>query len=66
MHVLVDACSSSRPLERTVALDRLRQSGALLTTVESAVFELLGDSQHPQFKALSKLVVERGKTEVVF
>ncbi len=39
--VLVDAVGSRFPRDRDVALDRMRSTGVELTTVESAVFELL-------------------------
>ena len=35
---------------------RLRDAGAFLTTSESVVFELLGDSKHPHFKEVQALV----------
>ena len=41
------------------ALRRLEQAGAVLTTVEAVAFEWIGDSAHPQFKAVSKLVIAR-------
>eukprot|EP00435_Cladocopium_sp_Y103_P016917 s2480_g4.t1 len=36
VHVLADGVSSQRPLDREVALDRLRQAGCYVTTMESA------------------------------
>ena len=35
---------------------RLRNAGAFVTTSESVIFELLGDSKHPQFKEVQALV----------
>ena len=55
VYVLADACSSQKPSDRRVALGRLSQLGACVTTTESAVFELLGDFAHPSAKKLSKL-----------
>ena len=37
-------------VDRMVALSRLRQSGAFLTTSESLVLQLLRDSSHPRFR----------------
>lgn len=34
----------------------MRQCGAFITTSESVLFELMGDSKHPQFKELQALV----------
>ena len=56
VHVVVDAVSSQRVLDRKVALDQLKQAGAVLTTAESLVMTLLGDSKHPQFKAVAGLL----------
>jgi hypothetical protein len=39
----------------------MERAGAVLTTVEATAFEWLGGSDHPQFKAVSKLVQERMK-----
>ncbi|CAK4084932.1 unnamed protein product [Aphanomyces euteiches] len=56
VHVPVDAVSSSTSLLRSVAFERLKQSGVYLTTVESVIFQLVGDSNHPQFRAISSLI----------
>ncbi|KAH9101110.1 hypothetical protein Ae201684P_007296 [Aphanomyces euteiches] len=53
VHVPVDAVSSSTSLLRSVAFE---QSGVYLTTVESVIFQLVGDSNHPQFRAISSLI----------
>lgn len=45
-----------RSHDRAVALRRMRDAGAVLTTAESALFDLLRDSQHPNFKAVSGLL----------
>lgn len=50
--ILADAVGSRRPFDRDIALDRMRQLGATVTTAESAIFELLGRADSPQFKAL--------------
>ncbi|KAF0717532.1 Aste57867_2240 [Aphanomyces stellatus] len=58
VHVPVDAVSSSTALLRSTALERLTQSGVYLTSVESIIFQLVGDSKHPDFRALSNLIKE--------
>ena len=60
VHVPVDAVSSTRSFDRTVALKRLEASGATLTTSESVIFQLLEDSKHAQFRSISKLIKEHG------
>ena len=43
-------CPLPSQVDRMVALSRLRQSGAFLTTSESLVLQLLRDSSHPRFR----------------
>jgi nicotinamidase-related amidase len=63
VHVIVDAVSSQQALDRQVALKRLQQSGAFLTTAQSAAFMLMQTADHENFKAVSKLTVEHMKLE---
>lgn len=37
-------------VDRLVALSRMRQSGAFLSTSEGLILQLMGDAAHPQFK----------------
>jgi isochorismate hydrolase len=66
VHILVDGVSSSRALERGVALRRMAQAGAYLTTAESLIFMLVGSAGHPQFRAISGLIKEHGQVENPF
>ena len=59
VYIAADACASRYPADRDMALRRLERAGAIITTAETAVFEWLGGSTHPQFKAVSALVQER-------
>lgn len=54
--VVADAVSSRRPLDRQIAFELLRQSGAVVTTAESAIFEWLQHAADPKFKDVLKLV----------
>jgi len=54
--VVVDAVCSRSKHNFKNAIARLRQAGCIITNTESVLFEWLGDAQHPQFKALSKLI----------
>ncbi|OQS05937.1 peptidase [Thraustotheca clavata] len=56
VHIPVDAVSSSTSFLRTMGIERLKESGAFLTSVESIVFQLTEDSKHPSFKAISNLI----------
>ncbi|NWV30786.1 ISOC2 protein, partial [Grantiella picta] len=57
-HVVVDACSSRSQAERALALARMRQAGAFLSTFESVVLLLLRDAADPRFKQILPLIKE--------
>jgi hypothetical protein len=52
----VDGIGSRRPLDRDVAIDRMRQAGAVITTTESVIFELTGDAGSKEFRTILKVV----------
>ena len=55
--VIVEDCVSSRRLnDKQMAVNRMRRMGAVITTYESVLFELLRYSGTEEFKAISKLV----------
>jgi nicotinamidase-related amidase len=55
--VVVEDCISSRNFnDRAVAIERMRREGAVITTYESILFELLRFSGTDQFKAISRIV----------
>jgi nicotinamidase-related amidase len=54
--VCADAITSRRPLDRDIAIARMRQAGAIITTVESAIFELLGQASGDSFKQILRIV----------
>ena len=55
-YVLADAVGSRRPGDYSVALDRLRAAGAVVTTVEAAIFELLERAGTELFKRMLPVV----------
>ena len=61
LHVFlpVDALAARGARDHDVALRRLEQAGAVLTTAEAVAFEWMGDAKHPQFKAVSAMVIAR-------
>lgn len=55
----VDAIRSQNAEDCQVALRRMENAGMTLTTVQSLLFEWCETAEHPQFKALSRLVTGR-------
>lgn len=56
VHVLTDAVTSRTHANQQVGLDLARGAGAILTSTETVVFDLLGRAGSDDFKALSKLI----------
>ena len=56
VYILTDGISSQRDFDRKTALLRMEKAGAILTTAESAIFEILGDSKHPDFKKVLNIL----------
>jgi nicotinamidase-related amidase len=55
--VLIEDCVSSRNLnDKNIAVERMRQEGAIISTYESILFELLEVSGTEKFKEISKIV----------
>lgn len=59
--VPVDAIAARGAIDHDTALRRLELAGAIPTTAEAVAFEWVRDAAHPQFKAISKLVIERSE-----
>jgi nicotinamidase-related amidase len=55
-YVVADAVGSRRDTDHTIALERLRDCGAVITTVESAIFEMLREAGTAQFKQILPLL----------
>ncbi len=51
-----DAVTGRRAVDQELALQAARSAGAMVLSVETLLFMLLGDSKHPAFKAVSKLL----------
>ena len=54
--VVADACASRRAENEALALDRLRQAGVAVVSVEMVLFEWLHRAGTPEFKELSALI----------
>ena len=61
VHVAADAIGSRVSTDRETALQRMRDSGATITTTESAIFELCETASAPEFKQISQLIRQRGQ-----
>ena len=57
VHVVRDAVISRTPENRDVGLALIERAGALITTTETVVFDLLQRAGSDDFKALSRLIV---------
>ena len=56
VHVAQDAVSSRTEENRALGLHKMEQAGAVVTSVEAALFELLGAAGTPEFKEIQRLV----------
>lgn len=54
--VAADAIGSRDPADRAAGIDRARLHGAEIVTSEMVLFEWLGDSRHPRFRQVQKLL----------
>ena len=57
VHVPADAVGSRHQLDYERGLERMERAGAVVNTVEAALFELLERAGTPQFKAVQKLIL---------
>lgn len=57
VHVPADAVGSRHELDYERGLERLERAGAVVGTVEAALFELLERAGTPEFKAVQKLIL---------
>lgn len=56
VHVVADAVSSRTSENKLLALERMRQSGIYITSVEMILFMLMNKAGTDEFKAISKLI----------
>lgn len=56
VHVAADAVASRTDANRELGLRKMADSGAIVTSVEMALFELLGAAGSDEFRAIQRLV----------
>lgn len=54
--IVTDAISSRTLENKEVAIQKMTSLGAEVTSVEMALFELMGTAEHPQFKTVSQII----------
>jgi nicotinamidase-related amidase len=57
VHVPADAVGSRHAIDCERGLERLERAGAVVTTVEAALFELLGGADAPEFRDVQRLIL---------
>lgn len=57
VHVPFDTTSSRNPAHKENALARMREAGAVITQVESVLFEWLADAKKTEFKEIQALII---------
>jgi nicotinamidase-related amidase len=57
VHVPADAVGSRHDIDYERGLERMQRAGAVVSTVEAALFELLERAGTPEFKAVQKLIL---------
>ena len=60
VHLIRDAICSRNKTDYLAGVANAGQAGAVVTTAETVMFQMLQESTHEQFRAVSKLVKERG------
>jgi nicotinamidase-related amidase len=61
VHLVRDAICSRTKEDYRAGVSNAARAGALVITAEMALFQLLKDSRHEQFRAISRLVKERDR-----
>lgn len=56
VHVVADAVTSRRQGNWRLAMDQLRQAGAVVTATETVLFQLLGQADTDDFRELARLI----------
>jgi nicotinamidase-related amidase len=58
VHVAVDAVGSRFPESKEIGIEKARRAGAVITNVETALFELVGRAGTDEFKEIQRVVLD--------
>ncbi len=58
VYLVVDAISSRSPVDQEIGVHRSQKEGAVLTTLEMVVTELMQSTKHPRFRDVMALLKE--------
>ena len=56
VHVISDAVSSRASEDREIGLNKMKEIGANITSVETILFEFIQNVEHPKFKEIIKII----------
>src|SRR5690625_1642351 len=56
VEVVVDCISSRTKMNKDIGIEKVKSLGANITSVEMALFEMLGSAEHPNFREISKII----------
>lgn len=56
VHLLIDCISARTAQNKKIGLSKMQRAGAIPSSTELAIFELMRDSKHEQFKAIQAMI----------
>lgn len=56
VHIVTDAISSRHPKDREIGIQKMIAGGAIASSVETALFEMLSESGTESFKLIQRLI----------
>jgi len=56
VHLLTDCISARTPQNKKIGIEKMQQGGALVSSVEMALFELMSDAKHEKFREIQGLI----------
>jgi nicotinamidase-related amidase len=56
VHLLADCVAARTNANKKIAVSKMSQSGAILCSLEMALFEIMRDARHGEFRAIQKLI----------